>query len=605
MGPVFTHFPALHLRRDLPVFPLNYNIHPPIQRNFHTPNHLKLYTLYYALHPLHPMPGPTRSKGKGRVTNDEDIKPPRPPNAWILYRSDKIKELPPAEPGQRSRAQADVSKLVSDMWRKESDAVKLEYERLADAKKAEHQRKYPDYRFQPMKKEEKERIREEKKQLKERARERKKTRGRADAVAGPSQEQHDAVVPQQMQEPDPQQVMPAMAYAPPYPLPGVMPVQNVPPHMPYYNYTFLDPEMQFGLTGPSPPLSAMSSPNPSSTSDFSSLSDELLLRLDELPPAVRISPVPDAQPTQQPYGGLPPFFQAFPPPHNSYNMESAPMQQPQGTYGGWQAPQDHIVSQPSGSGAAQQPAPGWDDFDASKVTCDYQPQDFLNFDLAAANNLGTMHELESLQDMMSSPDQNGVFDVTKINPGDVPVQPEGDFEVGMAPNPDGQSQEFENYYNSFDIEAVLAASSHEHDPTTMNPSGTVNPTDTFIDPKLSVDDFASFFKLNPDVQAYMAAQQRQRQPSAFTRDMMQFINFDAGEGGPQNAAVPQVGAPPPPPPQGQVPIFTQMTNTAAVPQSGYVPPAGAAHSSTRRVGASWKPSYVIPDDSVIDPALFY
>ncbi|KAG2113868.1 uncharacterized protein F5147DRAFT_35746 [Suillus discolor] len=526
------------------------------------------------------MPGPIRSKGKGRVTNDEEIKPPRPPNAWILYRSDKIKELPPAEPGQRSRAQADVSKLVSDMWRKESDAVKLEYERLADAKKAEHQRKYPDYRFQPMKKEEKERIREEKKQLKERAREKKKTRGRANAVAGPSQEQHDAVVPQPMQEPDPQQVMPAMAYAPPYPLPGVMPVQNVPSHMPYHNYTFLDPEMQFGLTGPSPPLSAMSSPNPSSTSDFSSLSDELLLRLDELPPA-------------------------FPPPHNSYNMESAPMQQPQGSYGQWQAPQDHIVSQPSGSVAAQQPASGWDDFDASKVTCDYQPQDFLNFNLAAANNLGTMHELESsLQDMMSSPDQNGVFDVTKINPGDVPVQPEGDFEVDMAPNPDAQSQEYENYYNSFDIEAVLAAS-HEHDPTTVNPSGTVNPTDTFIDPKLSVDDFTSFFKLNPDVQAYMAAQQRQRQPSAFTRDMMQFINFDAGEGGPQNTAVPQVGAPPPPPPQGQVPIFTQMTNTAAVPQSGYVPPAGAAYSSTRRVAASWKPSYVIPDDSVIDPALFY
>ncbi|KAG2033502.1 high mobility group box domain-containing protein, partial [Suillus americanus] len=107
------------------------------------------------------MTGPIRSKGKARASDYEEVKhlpqsqPPRPPNAWILYRSDKIKVLPPAQPGQRSRAQADVSKLISDMWRNESDAVKLEYERLADARKAEHQRLYPDYRFQPMKKEEK------------------------------------------------------------------------------------------------------------------------------------------------------------------------------------------------------------------------------------------------------------------------------------------------------------------------------------------------------------------------------------------------------------------------------------------------------------------
>ncbi|KAG2153633.1 uncharacterized protein EDB93DRAFT_1248537 [Suillus bovinus] len=545
------------------------------------------------------MTGPIRSKGKGRVTDDEELRPqtqpPRPPNAWILYRSDKIKVLPPAEPGQRSRAQADVSKLISDMWRNESDAVKLEYERLADAKKAEHQRLYPDYRFQPMKKEEKERLKEAKRQSKERAREKKKTRGRANAVAGPSQEQREAVV-QPVQEHQQQHVVPAMAYAPPYPLPGMMPVQNVPA---YQNYAYPTPEMQFGAGGPSPPLSAASSPGPSSASESSSLSDDLLSRLNEMP-SVHGSLVPDAQPqhSQQPYGGLPSFSQAFPYSHDLYNM---PMQQPQAAYAQWQVPQEHNVSQPSGSGAAQQPAPKWDNFDGSEVTCDYQSQDFLSFDLAAANNLGSMHDLErSLQAMLSS---DGVVDVANTNPGDALVQPEGEVEVNMAPKPDAQSQELQHYYNSFDMEAVLATSQQPHS-ATMNPSGTVNPADTVINTSLAADDFTSFFKPDPDIQAYIAAQ-RQRQPSAFTRDMMQFINFDAGEGGSQNAEAPQVGAPPPPPQQAQASIFTQMTNTAAVPQSGYVPPAGAAYSSTRRVAASWKPSYAIPDDSAIDPALFY
>jgi hypothetical protein len=308
-------------------------------------------------------------------------------------------------------------------------------------------------------------------------------------------------------------------------------------------------------------------------------------------------------------------------------MESMSVQQPQATYAQWQAPQaswqalqEHSLPQPSDSGAARQPAPEWDNFDASGGTFDYQQQvrlflalsslllifpcatqNFLSFDLAAANNLGSMHDLErSLQAMLSSTGQNGVFNMANINPADILAQPEGELEVEMAPKPDAQSQELENYYNGFDFEVALATS-EEHQPAI----GTVNPVDTVINTNLSVDDFTSFFRPNPDVQAYMAAQQRQRQPSAFTRDMMQFINFDAGEGGSQNAAAPQVGAPPPPPPQAQSPIFTQMTNTTTVPQSGYVPPAGAAHSSTRRVGASWKRTYAVPDDSVIDPALFY
>ncbi|KIK98564.1 hypothetical protein PAXRUDRAFT_55546, partial [Paxillus rubicundulus Ve08.2h10] len=98
------------------------------------------------------MAGPIRSNpiaGSSRQQPAYKVQPPRPPNAWILYRSDRLKELPPSK---ERRAQADVSKLISNMWKNEKEEVKLEYERMADAKKAEHQRLYPSYRFQPMKK---------------------------------------------------------------------------------------------------------------------------------------------------------------------------------------------------------------------------------------------------------------------------------------------------------------------------------------------------------------------------------------------------------------------------------------------------------------------
>ncbi|KAF9451290.1 hypothetical protein P691DRAFT_663589, partial [Macrolepiota fuliginosa MF-IS2] len=83
------------------------------------------------------------------------VKAPRPPNAWIIYRSDKAHQLPPLEPGQPRRAQAEVSKMISNMWANESEETRQEYERRAEEAKAAHALKYPGYRFKPMKKEEK------------------------------------------------------------------------------------------------------------------------------------------------------------------------------------------------------------------------------------------------------------------------------------------------------------------------------------------------------------------------------------------------------------------------------------------------------------------
>ncbi|KAG1745521.1 uncharacterized protein EDB91DRAFT_1246401 [Suillus paluster] len=572
-----THFPALHLRRDLPPpFPLNHNIHS--LRNFH-PRNLKLYALYYALDPwspLYAMTGPVRSSTTAK--SRANVKPPRPPNAWILYRSDKVKFLAQNQPEGQRRAQADVSKLVAEMWRNEKREVKLEYERLADGKKVDHQVQYPSYRFQPMKKEEKERIKEAKRQEKERARAQKKEKGRSrtNAVAGPSQ------VP-----PPP---MPPVAYAPPpYHLPGGIPV---PMHMPPTAYMPWNPEVRYGFAGPSPPLSAASSPNDTSESESPS-SDEILLQ-QEAVPSTRATPIPDAQSQQPPSGFVlpPPFLQSYPqPPQNAQPMLA---QQYQAAQAQWHPPQDYILPQASGSGAAQQPAPEWNDFGSLQEPFDFSQQELLDLDIP----LSAMDDLtvEGLQAMLSSTGQNGVFNLDNINPADLIAHPQGELEIDMAQQPDQQSLDLAQFYGNFDVNAALGSAIQENYPDTMDPLDIVIDRST-----TSYNDLASLFQppSNPELQAYTAAQQRQ--PSLFTRDLLQYINLDAAEGGLQDAPAPQVRQPPPPPPQSiQTHIFTQMTNTPVAAQSGYVPPTGAVHSSTRRVAASWKPSFAIPDDSPIE-----
>ncbi|KAJ7755711.1 hypothetical protein DFH07DRAFT_742999, partial [Mycena maculata] len=91
------------------------------------------------------MPGPVRTPPHSTT---KPVQPPRPPNAWILYRADKSKEI-------GRKAQSDVSKEISAMWKAESPHIRAEYERRADLRKAEHQAMYPEYRFQPVKREEK------------------------------------------------------------------------------------------------------------------------------------------------------------------------------------------------------------------------------------------------------------------------------------------------------------------------------------------------------------------------------------------------------------------------------------------------------------------
>lgn len=76
---------------------------------------------------------------------DGEVKrPPRPPNAWILYRSSCIqKQRASRPPGAPKPTQAELSKLFGEQWRNETEEVKAEYERLAEAAREEHAQKYP------------------------------------------------------------------------------------------------------------------------------------------------------------------------------------------------------------------------------------------------------------------------------------------------------------------------------------------------------------------------------------------------------------------------------------------------------------------------------
>lgn len=190
------------------------------------------------------------------------VKAPRPPNAWIIYRSDKVHQLPPIEPGQPRRAQAEVSKMISNMWANESEETRQVYERRAEEAKAAHALKYPGYRFKPMKKEEKraQREQEQNERLAKR-REQRKTDS-PDRLSLPPTPPPTASFPHYYASIHMPINLPQFAHV----LPPLLPY----PFMPYYA-----PQTRFGPAGPTPPVSAAGSPSdPSPSPDTSNAADE-------------------------------------------------------------------------------------------------------------------------------------------------------------------------------------------------------------------------------------------------------------------------------------------------------------------------------------------
>lgn len=108
------------------------------------------------------VPPPTGPPKKPKKGSDH---PPRPPNAFILYRSEQIKIL--KEGGAPKKPQSDISKLIGGMWRSESVEVRRWFEHQAELKKLEHAETFPstssivrelvadrpaDYRYCPVRK---------------------------------------------------------------------------------------------------------------------------------------------------------------------------------------------------------------------------------------------------------------------------------------------------------------------------------------------------------------------------------------------------------------------------------------------------------------------
>lgn len=216
-----------------------------------------------------------------------------------------------------------------------------------------------------------------------------------------------------------------------------------------------------------------------------------------------------------------------------------------------------------------------------------------------SQGVGNALEVDGLQDILSMSGDDGVFSLADFDPGSLVSHPQGELELAMgrqAQTYDYTGDLFTNFdFSSFDI------------PLDSDPVANATTTN-------DADDLASLFQtsINPEVDGYNFV--KQRQPSMFTQDVMQFLNLDVADSGLQDttamASTPstvtpqQVRAPPPPVQHAQpMPIFTQVTNTpVAEGTAQYIPPAGAVNSSIRRVAGSWKPPVVIPESPVESPS---
>lgn len=84
-----------------------------------------------------------------KTTKQSTVKgPPRPPNAFILYRKNQQAHILQQNAGLCNN---DVSRIIGSMWNGESPAVKQRFHLLAQEMKERHRAMYPMYRYCPRK----------------------------------------------------------------------------------------------------------------------------------------------------------------------------------------------------------------------------------------------------------------------------------------------------------------------------------------------------------------------------------------------------------------------------------------------------------------------
>jgi hypothetical protein len=200
---------------------------------------------------------------------------PRPPNAWILYRQAKSKEIREElmnAPGGRPLPQSLASKDIAERWKNEAPEVRAQFEHLAELEKRRHAQMYPNYRFQPQSKEQKEKQRQQEKEAKAREKEArqaaKKRRGNKTATS----QYHSVAYPATAGASTSAVQLPPMAQPYVFPYPHASAPAPLAAGANLAVPVLRRPEDHFGPFGSTPPLQALElfdtpSPMPSLTPD--------------------------------------------------------------------------------------------------------------------------------------------------------------------------------------------------------------------------------------------------------------------------------------------------------------------------------------------------
>ncbi|CCM00606.1 uncharacterized protein FIBRA_02642 [Fibroporia radiculosa] len=477
------------------------------------------------------------------------VQPPRPQNAWILYRSDKLREMMQrqTESGQPKKAQADVSKEVALLWKTESPAVRAEYERLAEMKKLEHQTKYPGYKFQPMKKEDKARMRQLKKEEKERARDEAR-KGKARLTP----------------------------YTQPY-------YSATPNQIPYYTL-----DGCYDPAGPSPPMSAASTPSPcpspsSSSSELASGSAETDPQPATYAFVAPLQPPSSSTSPPQPSSSQQPLMNTMPPPPEIVvtqpdpPLPSPPQHLESSAQAAWsilpvpqmETQQGHVPMD-TGENESGLPA-GWAlDAQESGLPPQFmpngQPQQFLTFEIPWEGP-GLDNSTENDQSFAPLMAAGGpeVWQLSGFDEDMFMLDPPGEIDLAMGQitqltegEAELQRQQFAQFLANFDFSQL--------------PSG--------------LDVFPAPAPQPPQQDVFEMSDDQGRPRSVTQESFMQFLNLDASFVAPlqeQTIQPAMLHAEPQPP-------TTSSPSSSATGSSQYVPPSGAANASMRRVAGSWKPA---------------
>jgi len=103
---------------------------------------------FYAQSPTAESPTSPNANGavRRRKTRRDSNTPPRPPNAFILYRRHQQSWIRDHKPGVHLQQ---ASKLIADWWKNEPEPVLRYYRALAEKVKREHNKRFPGYRYRP------------------------------------------------------------------------------------------------------------------------------------------------------------------------------------------------------------------------------------------------------------------------------------------------------------------------------------------------------------------------------------------------------------------------------------------------------------------------